>query len=81
MDGAPVLNLCVAVLFQETHALLICYEFHVRTGCDVFVIQCSLWYSLHVKMTTGARRPRAELKHSHCSGLTANADASLLPFI
>lgn len=47
----------------------------------VFVIQCSVCYSRPVRMTTGASRPQAERKHSHCSGLTANADASLLPFI
>lgn len=30
-------------------------------------------------MTSGASRPRAERKYSHCSGLAANADASPLP--
>lgn len=58
------------------------FAMDLMSGSDLlFEIQCSVCYRLPIRMTAGALRPQAGRKHSHCSGLAANADASLLPFI
>lgn len=58
----------------------------LRAGLDLLLViqmcvQCVCVCVLQLSCQEDYRRPQAERERSRCSGLAANADASLLPFI